>query len=1338
MPSRLLQLIVLLSGCLLTLHSSAQTITLNNTPLINTAAGTPLSSGYSGDGGPAGLAQLTNPYGVAVDASGNYYIADTINNVIRVVNTQTTVITVAGVQVQPGDIATVAGNGQAGFSGDNGPATTAELDDPFAVAVDGSGDIFISDIGSDVIRMVSSSGTITTFAGTSTNAGGCDFTNSYSGDGGPATQAQMACPYGVAVDASGNVYIADTFNNVVRMVNTSGVINTVAGNGTGYGQGCGSGAYSGDGGSATSAELNCPFGVAVDAAGNFYINDTYNNAIRVVNTQTSAISIANVQIQPGDINTVAGNGTAGYSGDNGPSTQAQVAFPWRSSVDSQGNIFIADTGNYVVREVNVGGTISTYAGDNSYGFSGDGGPANQAQLSWVGGIAVTAVGNVYIADTSNDIIRMATPGGGMSQDFGQVALGSNNNQFVQILFHAPITINAVQAGGDFIVRPGCGDCESIHRQNTRNFDVAELHLPQSLSRLIQKQESNRVRSKVQFHHDTQPNSCVGTYQQGSVCFLLVRFTPTQPGYRTVPVIFTDSNSVQHSIGLTGTGVGSTLAFTPGMISFAAGDGTFGYSGDGGPALNAELAEPLGTVRDGAGNLYIADGRNNVIRKVDTSGNIWTIAGNGTAGYSGDGGPATSAQLAFPFGLSMDSGGNLYIADIMNSVIRKVDVNGIITTVAGNGTTGYTGDGGLASSAELDNPVGVVVDNAGDIYIADTFNNVIRKVNPFGIISTVAGNGFGAGTGGWDSMDGQGGYSGDGGPATQAEFFVPFGVALDTAGNIYISDSQNSLIRKVNTGGTISTVAGECPNGTCVQGYSGDGGPATSAQLAFPVAVGFDTAGEMFIADSYNSAVRRVDLVGNISTVAGDTQTGNVVHGQSSNHEKWHSRGNLRPTLQVNGPGSGGVATSTPLGIPASVTFDNAGNFYFSDAEADVVWQVNVTTSLLPFGNELVGGSTDPQSVTASNIGNATLNLSQISVASGFADIGTGQSACSSSSPVAVGANCTLTLTFNPTEQGSYNGTVALSDDAFNTPQSVSLTGVGTVNGPVDSALGFVAAPPANLHVGGAVGIIKVGIYNSNSNLDTNATASVTVTITGPNSFSSVKTQQASAGIATLDFSQVVLPVAGTYSVQTSSGSLSPASVNIVVVGSPDYDIAANPSSLTIIAGNSGSVTLTVTPTGGYAGKVNFACSKMPLYSTCTFEPAVATLNGSNTPVTVKLTVDTSGAGHIARLEAPPIPHRSPMLPASLWFVQTGLAGMLIVGSASDRKRRIWLRLGLLIVFFAAMLLVTGCGGTSQAGTGNSTVNVVTPTGNYTSTVTASASGGSGSGHSVDVKITIVE
>jgi sugar lactone lactonase YvrE len=314
----------------------------------------------------------------------------------------------------------------------------------------------------------------------------------------------------------------------------------------------------------------------------------------------------------------------------------------------------------------------------------------------------------------------------------------------------------------------------------------------------------------------------------------------------------------------------------------------GFAGDGGPATAARLNMSLGGVAlDSSGNLYIADSLNERIRKVSPVGTISTYAGSGGFGFSGDGGPATAAQLSLPHGVAVDSAGNLYIADSNNHRIRKVTPGGTISTYAGTGTEGFSGDGGPATAAHLDRPDGVAVDSAGNLYIADSGNSRIRKVTPGGTISTYVGNG-GYGEG----------FLGDGGPATAAHI-RPRGVALDSAGNLYITDFAR--IRKVTPGGTISTYAG-----TDTPGFAGDGGPATAAQLSFPQGVALDSAGNLYIADSNNNRIRKVTPGGTISTYAG---TG------------------------LNGfSGDGGPAIAAQLWIPVGVALDSAGNLYIADQE----------------------------------------------------------------------------------------------------------------------------------------------------------------------------------------------------------------------------------------------------------------------------------------------------------------------------------------------------------------------------------------------------------------------
>src|SRR6185503_4198166 len=323
-------------------------------------------------------------------------------------------------------------------------------------------------------------------------------------------------------------------------------------------------------------------------------------------------------------------------------------------------------------------------------------------------------------------------------------------------------------------------------------------------------------------------------------------------------------------------------------------GTYGNSGDGGPAYAATLAVPYSVAVDNAGNIYLGDWWNRRVRKIDANGIITAFAGNGTvmAGNGGDGIPALNASLHTVEDIATDNNGNVFIADYARSEIRKVDAQGIITTIAGNGLTSSdnygVGDGGPAVLAPLYTPMSVAVDHAGNIYIAETSSGVIRKVNPQGIISTIAGRGF------YDQ-----GYAGDGGPALQAKLNGPTDLAVDITGNIYIADLGNHVIRKINPQGIITTFAG-----TGIKGYSGDGGTATSARLFRPFGVATDNAGNVYIAEDSNHVIRKVDINGIITTVAG---------------------------IGIEGySGDGGPAINARLSTPQRLTVDNSGNIYVPD------------------------------------------------------------------------------------------------------------------------------------------------------------------------------------------------------------------------------------------------------------------------------------------------------------------------------------------------------------------------------------------------------------------------
>jgi streptogramin lyase len=390
---------------------------------------------------------------------------------------------------------------------------------------------------------------------------------------------------------------------------------------------------------------------------------------------------------------------------------------------------------------------------------------------------------------------------------------------------------------------------------------------------------------------------------------------------------------------------------PGDISTIAGNGTGGYSGDGGIATNAMLSDPMGVALDADDNLYIADLTNHCIRRVDAvTGEITTVAGTGMQGFNGDGIAATLAQLSYPFAIALDGTGNLYIADSTNHRVRRVDkVTGLISTVAGTGSAGSSGDGGAATVAQMREPIDLAFDSFGNLFIAELRNHQIRKVDGSnGNISTVAGSG---------TL----GYNGDGIAATTADLYYPSGIVLGSDGDLFIGDTGNDRIRRVDAvTGLIETVAG---NG--VRGFSGDGGLATAAQIAYSTGIGLDGVGNLFIADQDNHRVRRVDATtGAIATVAGAGTNGYS--------------------------GDGGPAVSAQLYFPYDVAFDSKGHLYIADPNNDRIRRVESAGELpepvlrvakpKPFPATRKSSSSRPQAVVVKNEGSGPLEGLAVSVA----------------------------------------------------------------------------------------------------------------------------------------------------------------------------------------------------------------------------------------------------------------------------------------------------------------------------------------------------------------------
>jgi sugar lactone lactonase YvrE len=838
--------------------------------IITTVAGdgfrSPYSGYYRGDGGAATNASLYFPSGLALDAAGNLYIADTSNQRIRKMDTN-------------GIITTIAGTGTNDYAGDGGYATNASfnltgswsMNAVAGLCADKKGNLFIADFGNNRIRKIDTNGIITSVAGKGVDG--------YSGDGGPATSASLSMPTGMAFDNQGNLYIADMNNSRIRKVDTNGLITTFAGSG---------------------GELYLPHSVATDTNGNVFIADTYRVRVRKVDTN-------------GVMSDVAGYGIInGFSGDGGPATNAQLTRPKGVALDPAQNLFVVDTLNQRVRMVDSNGVINTVvgngAGSPNGAFGGDGGLATSGSLEEPVAVAFGPSGNMYIADSWNDRIRFVPFGGLPRLALSNVSLtnngsycvvvtdssGSVTSSVVSLTVLVPATISAqpvsqyVAVGSNFTLSVGAFGSPQLSYQWFLN-GVAVIDQTNSTF------AAEGVSTNEAGNYTVIVTNLYGR-ATSSVASMVVGYVPHITSTPSNPLVLIGGNAWLN-VGVAGTGPltfqwqrdGTNLP--KGIITTVAGKSGSGFSGDNGAATNAALNSPVGAGADAAGNLFIADSSNNRIRRVDADGVISTVAGNGNASYSGDGAAATNAALNNPAGVLVDAKGNLVIADTLNSRVRRVDDSGRIATLAGTNSAGSSGDGGAAVIAKLYRDSAMAADGAGNLYIADTYNSRIRKLDVNGIITTVAGNGTA-------------GFSGDGGSAVSASVNFPFSVAVDGSGNLFIADTRNNRIRRVSRDGIISTVAGRGPSYPGSGLYSGDGGPATNAYLNTPRGVAVDPAGNLFIADAANNRVRAVDAKGVITTVAGKSATGFS--------------------------GDGGAATNASLSVPEGIAFDSAGNLLIAD------------------------------------------------------------------------------------------------------------------------------------------------------------------------------------------------------------------------------------------------------------------------------------------------------------------------------------------------------------------------------------------------------------------------
>jgi trimeric autotransporter adhesin len=643
----------------------------------------------------------------------------------------------------------------------------------------------------------------------------------------------------------------------------------------------------------------------------------------------------------GTLTLIAGNSRAGFSGDGGPAVNAQLNSPQGMALDSAGNLYIADSLNNRVRVVDPNGIIKTFAGNGGVsqpGFWGDGGLATDAQIHSPVAVALDKNGKVYIVAAADNTVRVVDTNGVISIFAGEGYKGYYGDTKAANVagITGPQDMTFLSDGSALIADTGNATIRKVATDGT--ISTVSGNGAVGLA-------GDDVATKLAMV------SPFGVVADSSGNFYIAEF-----GTNRIRVV--DTN---------------------GKISTKIGDGNLGFAGDGGPANKVEMNGPTSVAIDSSGNIYFVDSQNYRIRKL-AGGNVTTIAGNGLLSRSGDGGAATAAQLNGPLGVAVDAAGNIYIADTMNNVVRKVS-GGTITTFAGNGSVGSGGDGSAATSAQLNGPQGLALDSAGNLYIADTLNNRVRKVSN-GTISTVAG--------------------------ANNELNLPFAVAVDSAGNLYVAEFGASRVSKIAAGGGVSVFAG---NG--VAGFGGDGGPATSAMLKNPQAVAVDTAGNVYIGDTGNNRVRVV-AGGTIRTVAGNglggydrdgvaaagTQvgnpvavavdaSGNVYIGDGSSRIRKVFSNGLISTIAGNGSrgysGDGGSATSATINGPSALAVAPSGNVYIADTNNNSVRLLQpqaggiAVSAIVNAASNLVGAIAPGEVVViyGSNLGPGTLTTFQL-------------------------------------------------------------------------------------------------------------------------------------------------------------------------------------------------------------------------------------------------------------------------------------------------------------------------------------------------------------------------
>jgi hypothetical protein len=860
-----------------------------------------------GADGTGAAAKFVAPYGTAVDGSGNVYVADAADNTIRKITPSGVVTTLAGSSGTRGSV--------------DGTGAAARFNTPVGVAVDGNGNVYVSDEANETIRKITSAGVVTTLAGTAGAGGSANGTGS---------AASFSTPAGIAVDTSGNLFVADQTDSTIRKITPAGVVTTYAGTANTVG-------FT-DGAATTVARFNSPFGVAVDGSGNVYVADSGNKIIREITTA-------------GVVSTIAG--TAKVSGTaNGTGPAAEFKNPVDLGVDGGGNLYVSDQGgDATIRKVTQGGVVTTFAGVTGVnGFAN--GPGSAAEFDGPFGVAVDGGGNLYIGDTGNSMIRKITSGGVVS------------------------TLAGTSGGG---YQDGTGSSAGFNETTGVATDSSgNVYVVDSANDLIRKITPAGVVSTLA----GSPGDAGSADGTGSAARFNFPFGDVVDGAGNVFVTDAGNQTIRK---ITPAGVVSTVAGSPGMPGSANGTGSA-----------ALFDEPIGIAVDGNDTLYVAEQGNQTIRKITSAGVVTTLAG--VAGSSGSAdGTGSAARFDLPAGLTMDGSGNLFLADATNAEIRKITPAGVVTTIAGLAGNPGSSDG-TGTAARFFFPVGISADASGNLFVADDTNDTIREVTQAGVVTTIAGTPdiFG-------STDGTG---------ASALFYGPEGIALDSLGNVYVGDTVNSTVRKgslsgapqiiTQPGGRFISVGG---NGTL--SVTAAGGSALSYQWNFngsPIAGATGSSYTLTNAQVSNSGTYTVtitDADGSI-TSKGASVTVGVATTRLINISTRALVGTganiLIPGFVITGPGTetllirgdgpslGAFGVAGVLALPTLSVYDSAGTVIASNTG----WGTNTNPALITSTAAQVGafaftaGSADCAVIVNLTAGNYTVQISGLNSSTGVA------------------------------------------------------------------------------------------------------------------------------------------------------------------------------------------------------------------------------------------------------------------------------------------------------------------------------------------------------------------